>query len=89
MLNDFIADPRFGARIFLRNPGFTAGVVITLALGIGANTAIFSFVNAVLVRQLPYKQPEQLAVVLSAETGRTGPSKLFDSELRCLPVTFQ
>jgi predicted permease len=79
MLNDFIADLRFGARIFLRNPGFTVVVVITLALGIGANTAIFSFVDAVLVRPLPYTQPERLAVVLSAETGRTGPSKLFDS----------
>ena len=79
MFNDFLRDLRFGARIFLRNPGFTVVVVITLALGIGANTAIFSFVDAVLVRPLPYKQPERLAVVLSAETGRTGPSKLFDS----------
>jgi len=79
MFNDFLHDLRFGARIFLRNPGFTVVVVITLALGIGANTAIFSFVDAVLVRPLPYNRPEQLAVVLSAETGRTGPSKLFDS----------
>jgi len=79
MFNDFLHDLRFGARIFLRNPGFTVVVVITLGLGIGANTAIFSFVDAVLVRPLPYNRPDQLAVVLSAETGRTGPSKLFDS----------
>src|SRR6185437_8185376 len=68
-VENFLQDTRYGLRQFRRSPGFAAAAVITLALGIGANTAIFTLLDAILLRLLPVHHAEQLYEVRRSGTG--------------------
>jgi len=63
LLEAVLRDFRFGARMLVKNPAFTAAAVTMLAIGIGVNTAVFSVVNAVLLRGLPYSQPDRIVAL--------------------------
>ena len=73
-MDTFLQDLRYAVRLCLRAPGFTAVAVLALALGIGANTAIFTIVNAVLIERLPFKDPARLVLLWEENARRPGRS---------------
>src|SRR6266542_4296531 len=76
-MHTLLQDLRYGARMLMKKPGFTLVAILTMALGIGANTAIFTVVDAALLRSLPYKSPERLYHLWEARPQKEFPQREF------------
>ena len=85
-LEELMADLRYGGRTLFKNPGFALLAVLTLGLGIGANTAIFSVINGVLLKPLPYENGDRLVLIQqSAATGQPAKHRRLDQGALRLP----
>ena len=74
-MRTLLADFRYALRVLVRTPSFALAVIAVLALGIGANTAIFSIVNAVLLRPLPFEEPDRLVRIFHVPPQATFPGQ--------------
>ena len=84
-MSTFLQDLKYGARLLVKTPGFTAIAALSLALGIGANTTIFTLVNAVLLNPLPVEDPSQLVSVFTTDERNQGTGLDF---LQTSPMNF-
>src|SRR5581483_3288398 len=75
-MHTLFKDIRFGARMLGKNPGFAVTVILTLAVGIGANTAIFTLTDAVLLRPFPFRNPQNLFVINTTDKASERPTNL-------------
>lgn len=71
MMTTLMQDLRYGVRMLMKSPGFTAVAIVALALGIGANTAMYSMINAMLLRPFPFRDLDRAVSVWEAEAKRT------------------
>ena len=85
----FLHDLKFGARLLAKTPGFTVIAALSLALGVGANTTVFTLVNAVLLHPLPVEDPAQLVSVFTTDERNQGSGAAFGDFLQTSPMNFK